>query len=74
MTEALAELLQRFDRLSEDDRRLAVQEMLKRVKTEVPNWDTDLPPLDDDTISQIGDEVFRMYDEEERRHGAPEPW
>ena len=50
------DLLDAFDRLTDDDRRDFFSEIMRRTK------DLEWPPLDDETINQIADESFLEYD------------
>lgn len=49
-------LLDAFDRLSTNEQREAVIEILRRTR------DLELPPLDDESIDRIADESFLEYD------------
>jgi hypothetical protein len=59
MTQAAQDLLNAFDRLSEAERREVVYELLKRARK------FDYPDLDDETLAQIADELWQLYDAEE---------
>jgi hypothetical protein len=59
MTASAKDLLDTFDRLSGEERREAVSEILRRA---VP---LDYPPLDDETLARIADEAFLEYDARE---------
>ncbi len=59
MSEAVQELLNSFDRLPEPERWEAFSQILKRAQ------EFDYPELDDETLCQIADETFLMYDAEE---------
>jgi hypothetical protein len=63
MTSAVRQLLESFDRLSEDERREAASEMLKRAP------DFDYPPLDDETVDRLAEEVFLALDAREAADG-----
>ena len=56
MTKAVEFVLDAFDQLSEDERRDAVIEILERAAQ------IDYPPLSDEALSQIADELFQNYD------------
>jgi hypothetical protein len=56
MTKAVEFVLDALDQLSEDERRDAVIEILKRAAQ------IDYPPLSDEALSQIADELFQDYD------------
>jgi hypothetical protein len=71
------ELLNSFDRLPASHRVHVAREMLVKLKqhaSNVPDWDGDMPPLDEETMARLGDELFQMLDQQEREHGAPEAW
>jgi hypothetical protein len=59
MSAAVQVLLEAFDRLSEDERRDALIEILKRA------GQIDYPPLSDEALAQIADESFQEYDAHE---------
>jgi hypothetical protein len=59
MTSSVTHILESFDRLSEQERREALVELLRRAGT------TEYAPLDDDTLSRIADEGFLEYDRRE---------
>jgi TorA maturation chaperone TorD len=59
MTQAVQELLDSFDRLPESERLEALSELLKRTQA------FEYPPLDDETLAQIADETWQMYDADE---------
>jgi hypothetical protein len=63
MSITVQDLLSAFDRLSADEQREAVSEILRRTR------DLELPPLDDETINQIAAESFREYDAREAADG-----
>jgi hypothetical protein len=63
MSDAVQELLNSFDALSESDRHEASVEILRRSQ------ECELPSLDDETLAQIAEETFLMYDAEEATHG-----
>jgi len=63
MTRSVQELLESFDRLPESEQREAFSEILKR------GMKFDYPDLDDETLAQIADETFLMYDAEEAADG-----
>jgi hypothetical protein len=59
MSAAVQALIDAYDRLTSEERRQAVCEILRR---ETP---ADYPPLDDETIDRIADESFLEYDARE---------
>ena len=59
MTQSVQEFLESFDRLPESEQREVFSEILKR------GMKFDYPDLDDETLAQIADETFLMYDAEE---------
>jgi hypothetical protein len=59
MSAAVEGLLEAFDRLPEDERRVAVIEILKRV------GQFDYPPLSDAALAQVADQSFQEYDAHE---------
>jgi len=59
MTEAVRVILESINRLSDDERTEAVTEVLRLAP------DLVYPPLDDETLAQIADESFLMYDADE---------
>jgi len=63
MSIAVRGLLDAFERLSTDEQREAVCEILRRVR------DWEYPPLDDETIDRIADESFLEYDAREEVEG-----
>jgi hypothetical protein len=63
MSEAVQELLNSFDRLPEPERWEAFYLILKRSQ------EFEYPPLDDETLAQVADETFLMYDAEEAADG-----
>jgi hypothetical protein len=63
MSEAVQELLNSFDRLPEPDRWEAFCQIMRRSQ------ELEYPPLDDETLAQIADETFLMYDAEETADG-----
>jgi hypothetical protein len=63
MSEAVQELLNSFDRLPESERWEAFYQILQRSQK------FEYPPLDDETLAQIADETFLMYDAEEAADG-----
>lgn len=63
MRNSVAELLDSFDRLSEDAKREIASEIMKRSAK------LDLPPLSDDSLVEIADSVFLTLDKEESKHG-----
>jgi hypothetical protein len=65
MSESVQEFLNSFDRLTEEDRQLAAFEILKRTR------EFEYPDLDDETLAQIADETWLMYDAEEAADGRP---
>ena len=56
MSAAVQQLLDAFARLSEEERHVALIEILKRADQ------LEYPPLDDETIDRIADEAFVEYD------------
>ena len=63
MTQAVQELLNSFDRLPESERLEALAEILKRTQ------EMEYPPLDDETLAEIADETWQMYDADEAANG-----
>jgi hypothetical protein len=63
MSEAVQELLKSFDSLAESERHEASTEILKRLR------EIAYPSLDEETLAQIADETFQMYDADEAAHG-----
>ncbi len=59
MSSAVQALIDAYDRLTSEERREAVCEILRREKI------GDYPPLDDETIDRIADEAFLEYDTRE---------
>jgi hypothetical protein len=67
MTTSVRQLLESFDRLSEPERHEAAAEILRRVNA------TDLPPLDDDALTEIAAMTFRELDEREVADESTKP-
>ena len=63
MSESAQELLNSFDRLPESERREVFYQIMKRAQ------EFEYPPLDDETLAQIADETFLMYDADEAADG-----
>jgi hypothetical protein len=59
MTQAVRELLNSFDRLPGAEQQEALSEILKRTQ------EFEYPPLDNETLAQIADETWQMYDADE---------
>lgn len=59
MTVSVQEFLETFDRLTEQDRHDAATEILRRVA------DLDLPPLDDEALTEIAAMTFQELDARE---------
>jgi hypothetical protein len=60
MTTAAAEFLKSFESLTPEVQREVLGELLRMVPAEYG-------PLPDDALTEIADELFRAYDEEEAR-------
>jgi len=56
-------VLESFDRLSSKEKREVVDEILRRTH------DLDWPPIDEESIDRIADEVFLEYDHREAADG-----
>jgi len=56
-------VLESFDRLSSEEKRRVVDEILRRTQ------DLDWPSIDDESIDQIADEAFLEYDLREAADG-----
>jgi hypothetical protein len=56
-------VLESFDRLSPSEKRVVVDEILRRTR------ELDWPPIDDETIDRIADESFLEYDLREAADG-----
>ena len=56
-------ILESFDRLPEDSKREAALEILKRSAK------FDLPPLADETLLQVAEDIFLSLDKQESNHG-----
>lgn len=63
VTQAVQDLVEAFDRLPEEDRRMATAVILRRSLA-IAN-----PSLDDDSLCQIADVCFQALDAEEARRG-----
>jgi hypothetical protein len=63
MSESVQEFLNSFDRLPESERWEVFYQILKRAQ------EFEYPPLDDETLAQIADETFQMYDADEAANG-----
>lgn len=63
MSAAVQQLLNAFERLSEDERRDALIELLMRADQ------LEYPPLDNETIDRIADEAFLEYELREAADG-----
>ena len=61
MTTSVQQLLESCDRLSERERHEAASEILRRVT------ESDLPPLDDEALTEIAALTFRELDEREAK-------
>lgn len=59
MSSAVQEILARFEKLSEEERRDATREILRRT---VP---ADYGPLSDDALAELADEIFVELDKRE---------
>jgi hypothetical protein len=65
----LEEMLVSFDRLSVEEQKILAKEILKRLD-ERP----ELPPLEDEELVYLSDQLFQMYDKEEEENGtSPSP-
>jgi hypothetical protein len=56
VSSAVQALIDAFDQLTSQERREAVDEILRRAQG------TDYPPLDDEAIDRIADDSFLEYD------------
>ena len=80
MVEAVKSLLASYDELPTDDQRDFVREVLRRVKKQSQEGDSenvfeiDQLSLDEDELTVVADAVFQMYDEEERSGGTAQAW
>ena len=63
MTATVQDFLSAFDRLSADEQREVLSELLRRTR------DMEWPSLDDAAINQIAAESFREYDAREAADG-----
>jgi hypothetical protein len=63
MKKSVENLLESFERLTEDAKREAAAEILKRSAK------FKLPPLDDEALLEAADNIFLELDKEESRHG-----
>lgn len=63
MTAPVHQVLTQFDRLSAEEKQEAASEILRRIS------ELDFPPLRDQTLDQIADEVFLRLDAEESANG-----
>ena len=63
MKNSVAELLDSFESLSDNAKREAASEIMKRSAK------FDLPPLDDESLVEIAENVFLALDKEESKHG-----
>lgn len=59
MTAAVAQLLKSFEALSNDEKLEVVDEVCKLAGR------LEYPPLDEEALSQVADELFLEYDREE---------
>ncbi len=59
MTAAVQQVLDSFERLREVERLEAASEILRRTAQ------LEFPPLDDETMDRLADEIFVMLDEQE---------
>jgi hypothetical protein len=67
MTTSVRQLLESFDHLSEHERHEAAVEILRRAT------ESDLPPLDDDALTEIAAMTFRELDEREAADESTKP-
>lgn len=61
MTSAVQDLLSRFERLDDRERTEAVREIIRRTAS------ADIPPLTDDELTGLADELFVQLDREEQQ-------
>jgi hypothetical protein len=59
-----------FDRLSPTEKRIAVKELGERVKRDLEQAEG--ATLEEDELNFLSDELFQMYDREEKANGSAE--